>query len=216
MSAPVRIIAPASPDNIIVDLRLSPVKSLALCGAISPTKLIRPVRLMIAATINVAISNNANLIHLTGTPSIRASPSSSDSIRSCLPNINIIAMHAIQTPAEKGIFVMLMPLRLPIIQYSMDASCFSGSAASLKTISAVCERACTAIPARTIDMLLLPLVNPARISESSTAITPPAKALTVTDIIPDEINTIEKAAPALAPLETPIISGAASGFLKIV
>lgn len=76
--------------------------------------------------------------------------------------------------------------------------------------------ACTAIPARTIDMLLLPLVNPARISESSTAITPPAKALTVTVIIPDEINTIEKAAPALAPLETPIISGAASGFLKIV
>ena len=50
-----------------------------------------------------------------------------------------------------GIFDEVTPERLPMIQYSIEASCFSGSAISFKSMRTVCARAWTAIPARTME-----------------------------------------------------------------
>ena len=43
----------------------------------------------------------------------------------------------------------------------------------------------------------------------------PAKADMVTDIVPDK-NRMPNAAPALAPEDTPMMSGEANGFLNTV
>ena len=108
-----------------------------------------------------------------------------------------------------------MPLRLPMIQYSMDASCRSGSAVSFRHMRAVWAREWTAIPARTMVLFLPLLSRPERARARITAKSAPAKAEAVTAAVPDR-NRIPAAAPALAPEEIPIMSGEARGLRKTV
>lgn len=117
---------------------------------------------------------------------------------------------------EKGILERVTPPRLPIIQYSIDASSFSGSAVSFRNIRIVCASACTAIPARTIEEGLFPGARAESPRETHTARSPPTKAKTVVPTMPEETKRIAKAAPALAPEETPMMSGEARGFPKMV
>ena len=109
----------------------------------------------------------------------------------------------------------LMPFKLPMIQYSMDASCFSGSARSFRQTNAVCARLCTAMPER---MMLLPFFSAVReesASARSTQQMAPAKADRVTATAPGK-NRMPKAAPTLAPEDAPIMSGEARGLRKTV
>ena len=75
---------------------------------------------------------------VTFTPSDTASSSLVERMRTCLYNIAIIIKPA--SVVRNGIarLSLEIPLRLPIIQYSIEASCFSGSAASFRNISIVC------------------------------------------------------------------------------
>ena len=102
-----------------------------------------------------------------------------------------------------------------MIQYSMLASSRSGSAVSLRHMRAVWAREWTAMPASTMV-----LCRPARSSEdranaSPTAASAPAKEAAVTAAAPDK-NRMPAAAPALAPDDTPITSGEASGLRNTV
>ncbi len=103
-----------------------------------------------------------------------------------------------------------------MIQYSMLASSFSGSAVSFSSIKRVCASACTAMPASTRFILLRPGAAAAKPSERNTAASPPAKAHTVVLSVPEETNKMANAAPTLAPDDTPMISGLASGLRKTV
>ena len=94
----------------------------------------------------------------------------------------------------------------------MAASCFSGSAVSFISISMDCVRAFTAIPASTIPVTPRCRTKPARASTASTAVMPPAKASSAVSVTPPPKNRIAAAAPADAPDDTPMISGAARGF----
>ena len=109
----------------------------------------------------------------------------------------------------------LMPFKLPMIQYSMDASCFSGSASSFRKMRVVWAKLCTAIPANTIPLPSCPAVRDASISARTTEPRAPANADAVTAIEPDR-NRMPNAAPALAPEDTPMISGDANGFRNTV
>ena len=110
---------------------------------------------------------------------------------------------------------MLMPFKPPMIQYSMEASSRSGSAVSLRAIRAVCARECTAMPASTMVPLRPLLSRLERARANTTASSAPAKADSVTAAAPDR-NKIPAAAPALAPEDTPMISGEASGLWNTV
>ena len=103
-----------------------------------------------------------------------------------------------------------------MIQYSMLASSFSGSAVSFSSISSVWASAWTAMPASTSDILLRPGAAAASPSERNTAASPPAKAQTVVDSAPDDTNRMANAAPTLAPEDTPMMSGLASGLRNTV
>ena len=102
-----------------------------------------------------------------------------------------------------------------MIQYSMEASSRSGSAVSFRAIRAVCARECTAIPASTMVPPLPLLSRLDSASASTTASSAPAKAEIVTAAAPER-NKMPAAAPALAPEETPMISGEASGLRNTV
>ena len=102
-----------------------------------------------------------------------------------------------------------------MIQYSMEASSRSGSAVSFRHMSAVCARAWTAIPASTMVLCRPERSSAESPSASATAASAPAKEAAVTAPAPDK-NRIPAAAPALAPEETPITSGDASGLRKTV
>ena len=65
-------------DSRLVERRLCPASSRAQWGASSPTKLISPVTLTTAATTSVANVSSRKRIRPTGTPSSRASSSSTD------------------------------------------------------------------------------------------------------------------------------------------
>ena len=105
----------------------------------------------------------------------------------------------------------LIPLKLPIIQYSMEASSRSGSAVSFKHIKNVWAKECTAMPAKTM-VLFLPLLSRLdRKSAITTAPNAPTKEESVIASEPER-KRIPAAAPALAPEETPMISGEASAF----
>ena len=80
----------------------------------------------------------------------------------------------------------------------------------------VCARAWTAIPARTIEACSFTGESAVRPKDRQTARSPPMNAKTVVDGDAAETNNMAKAAPALAPEETPMISGDASGFRKTV
>ena len=75
---------------------------------------------------------------VTFTPSDTASSSLVERMRTCRYNKAITINPA--SVVKKGIarLSLEIPLRLPIIQYSIEASCFSGSAASFRNISIVC------------------------------------------------------------------------------
>ena len=75
---------------------------------------------------------------VTLTPRAAASSSLIERMRICLYNKVMIIKPAHVT--KKGIARLSFetPLRLPMIQYSIEASCFSGSAASLRNIRIVC------------------------------------------------------------------------------
>ena len=97
----------------------------------------------------------------------------------------------------------------------MEASSRSGSAVSLRHISAVCASECTAIPARTMELFLPLLSRNDRASAKTTAIKAPANEEIVTAREPDK-KRIPAAAPALAPEETPMMSGEAKGLRNTV
>ena len=72
------------------------------------------------------------------------------------------------------------------------------------------------MPASTRFILLRPGAAAAKPSERNTAASPPAKAHTVVPSVPEETNKMANAAPTLAPDDTPMISGLASGLRKTV
>ena len=102
-----------------------------------------------------------------------------------------------------------------MIQYSMDASCFSGSAVNFRQTRAVCDRLWTAIPASTMLRPSLTDEREDNVRARITAQTAPANAEAVTAMELDR-KRMPNAAPALAPEDTPMISGEASGFLNTV
>ena len=179
ISERVIIIVPAKPLEMYVKRSFLPVSSLAICGAIRPIKLMRPVTHIIDETINVAVISIMNLNIVTFTPKEAASSSLIDSIRICLYSKSIIKKPI--NVIKKGIAILSIdiPLRLPIIQYSMDASCFSGSARSFRQTNAVCARLCTAIPERTMLLPSFSAVREESVSARSTQQMAPAKACTV-------------------------------------
>ena len=102
-----------------------------------------------------------------------------------------------------------------MIQYSIEASSRSGSAVSLRAMSAVCASEWTAMPASTM-VLRRPLrSSDDRASARQTAASAPANAAAVTAAAPDK-NRMPAAAPALAPDDTPMTSGEASGLRNTV
>lgn len=214
ISERVIMIVPAKPLEMYVKRSFLPVSSLAICGAIRPIKLMRPVTHIIDETINVAVISIMNLNIVTFTPKEAASSSLIDSIRICLYSKSIIKKPI--NVIKKGIAILSMdiPLRLPIIQYSMDASCFSGSAASFKNIRIVCATEWIAIPVSIMVYLFFPGTAYAVRSVIESAIRPPANAHIEINGAEAETATIANAAPALAPDETPAISGDARGFLN--
>lgn len=78
VSAASSSVLPTSPLSRLVERRLCPASSRAQWGASSPTKLISPVTLTTAATTSVANVSSRKRIRPTGTPSSRASSSSTD------------------------------------------------------------------------------------------------------------------------------------------
>ena len=90
ISERVIIIVPAKPLEMYVKRSFLPVSSLAICGAIRPIKLMRPVTHIIDETINVAVISIMNLNIVTFTPKEAASSSLIDSIRICLYSKSII------------------------------------------------------------------------------------------------------------------------------
>ena len=102
-----------------------------------------------------------------------------------------------------------------MIQYSIEASSRSGSAVSLRAMRAVWASACTAMPASTIVPCRPERSSAESASDSPTAANAPANEAAVTDAAPDK-NRIPNAAPALAPEDTPMTSGEASGLRKTV
>ena len=127
-------------------------------------------------------------------------------------NAKITAQQEITIGTGNHTRLCVTPARLPMIQYSMLASSFSGSAVSFSSIKRVCASACTAMPASTRFILLRPGAAAAKPSERNTAASPPAKAHTVVPSVPEETNKMANAAPTLAPDDTPMISGLARGF----
>ena len=137
---------PIRPLRSIVDKRLFLSSILAPCGASKEIKLISPVMLITLEVARVAIKRTSIRIWLTCTPSIWPSASSRESIMICLYNRNIISRQTAHSITFEPMEYMLMPLRLPMIQYSIDANCFSGSAVSFRHTRAVWARLCTALP----------------------------------------------------------------------
>ena len=86
---------------------------------------------------------------------------------------------------------------------------------SFRHMRAVWARAWTAMPARTRVPVLPLLSRLERARARTTASRAPAKAEAVTAPAPDR-NRIPAAAPALAPEETPMMSGEARGLRKTV
>lgn len=150
ISPKVRRHPPIRPLRSIVDKRLFLSSILAPCGASREIKLISPVMLITLEVARVAIKRTSIRIWLTFTPSILPSASSRESIKICLYNRNIISRQTAHSITFEPMEYMLMPLRLPMIQYSIDANCFSGSAVSFRHTRAVWARLCTAMPASTM------------------------------------------------------------------
>ena len=125
------------PLKSMVWIRFSLVNSRAVCGARSPMKLISPVKLIMDATVKVAVNSTIKRRAVTETPSIRASPSSVERTRTCRCSKNKIHKQTTHKIRLAAIEYPLIPLKLPIIQYSIDASSRSGSAVSFKHIKKV-------------------------------------------------------------------------------
>lgn len=85
-----------------------------------------------------------------------ASPSSIESSSACRCSAKIAAQQTSTTGTGNHTRLRVTAARLPMIQYSMLASSFSGSAVSLSSISSVWASAWTAMPASTSDILLRP------------------------------------------------------------
>ena len=133
-------------------------------------------------------------------------------VRKQLDFKNKIPIYTHVTIQVNGIFCIVIPFKLPMIQYSIAANSRSGSADNFKIISKVCAKECTASPERTIVALLFPGATADSPSAKTTAAILPTKALAVTENILPDRNNIANAAPALAPEHTPIISGDANGL----
>ena len=85
----------------------------------------------------------------------------------------------------------------------------------MRAIRAVWARECTAMPASTMVLLRPLLSRLERARANTTASSAPAKADSVTAAAPDR-NKMPAAAPALAPEDTPMMSGEASGLRNTV
>lgn len=116
----------------------------------------------------------------------------------------------------KGRRYRLTAFKLPMIQYSIEASSRSGSAVSFNIMSRVWAREWTAMPARTMVPCPVPGASLVSARVSATAVSPPRKEAAVTGNAPADKKRMPKAAPALAPEETPIISGEARGLWKTI
>ena len=169
ISAPVSRMPPKSPPSSMVPGPLRFVSSRAPWGASSPTKLISPERLTTQDTASVAVSSTAKRIRPTETPSIRASPSSAESRSTCRCRRNSAATQRAHSARLPPMEYPLTAFRLPMIQYSMEASSRSGSAVSFRHIRAVCASECTAMPASTMV-----LCRPERSSADSASASPTA------------------------------------------
>ena len=142
ISPKVRRHPPIRPLRSIVDKRLFLSSILAPCGASREIKLISPVMLITLEVARVAIKRTSIRMWLTFTPSILPSASSRESIMICLYNRKIISRQIAHSITFEPMEYMLMPLRLPMIQYSIDANCFSGSAVSFRHTRADCVLLC--------------------------------------------------------------------------
>ena len=133
ISERVIIIVPAKPLEMYVKRSFLPVSSLAICGAIRPIKLMRPVTHIIDETINVAVISIMNLNIVTFTPKEAASSSLIDSIRICLYSKSIIKKPI--NVIKKGIAILSIdiPLRLPITNILWMQAVFPGQQQVLKT-----------------------------------------------------------------------------------
>lgn len=115
-----------------------------------------------------------------------------------------------------GIFEAVTPARLPMIQYSMEASCFSGSAMSFSTMRNVCAREWTAIPARTMEECSFTGERAVSPRDRQTARSPPTNAKTVVDGDAAEVKRIAKAGTCAGTGRDADDIGDASGFRKTV
>ena len=109
---------------------------------------------------------------------------------------------------------------MPLLKESKDALTVIAvtpvNMVSFKSMRTVCARAWTAIPARTMEEWSRTGERAVSPRERQTARRAPKNAKSVVDGAAAETNRIAKAAPALAPEETPMMSGDASGFRKTV
>ena len=149
MSASNITIAPINPLNtMVLKLFLFNI-NFAICGAISPTNEISPVTHIIAATRSV---DNNNIMVRTipiRIPNARHSLSLNASISICLRN-RIIPITPTQNSGNTVItFAAVVLPNVPISQYSIAASSFSGSAKYLSPIMTALETAFITIPAST-------------------------------------------------------------------
>jgi len=106
---------------------------------------------------------------------------------------------------------------VPISQYSIAASSFSGSAKYLSAIIMALDMAFITMPASTYVLVDRERVALTSSITHTTAASPPQKAPLAIANMPDvETDTIAMAAPRFAPPAMPIISGDARGFLNII
>ncbi len=189
----------------------------AVCGAISPAKDISPVTLIMEPTIRVDNASTAARTGFSLTPNARHSLSLRDissicRLSSSMPISPIRNMGSMERSFESVVFP-----NVPISQYSIAASSFSGSAKYLSAIIMALDMAFITMPASTYVLVERERVALTSSITHTTAAKPPQKAPLAIANMPDvEMDTIAIAAPRFAPPAMPIISGEARGFLNII
>ncbi len=149
MSAVSTTNAPTMPLIIIVTELLRRSISRAVCGAISPAKDISPVTLIMEPTIRVENASTAARTGFNLTPNARHSLSLRDinsicRLSSSMPISPIRNMGSMERSFESVVFP-----NVPISQYSIAASSFSGSAKYLSAIIMALDMAFITMPAST-------------------------------------------------------------------
>ena len=184
----------------------------AIWGASKPINEINPTILTTAPVSKVAKNSTPHRRTDTGTPSIWASSWCRCNMRMGRCSKQMITRAITTKGTEAANLSAVTSAKLPIVQNSMAANCFSGSAVSFKNISRACVKAFTAIPDNTtLERLLFPEID-ANTKQQTTANNPPTKEQATTVMPAPPKNKIATAAPTEEPEATPIISGDAKGF----